>query len=326
VESITAMLADESDKRMRISSDVTLAASKQRLVRHGTFDLRLARKIIKVHKVTVLVAMAVGLLASILYLHVAPRRYAVQLYITAAEPTSNAPKGLAALSSLAGLNIGPAENPKFREFLAAIKSPVAAEAIMQNPAMVRAIFPREWSGSEGRWRQPASALRAPVRVLKRILGIPVVPWTPPDAARVNLFLQDNLKVIPDAKSGLVTLELDSERPQQAEALLVTLNKAIDDWMRNHDLQHANDYIAYLTQELSKATVEELREALATSLSEQEKARMLASAPLPYVSDMLGTPTFSTKPAYPRAIPLLLAGIIMGFLVGFAIAARKYGRR
>jgi hypothetical protein len=320
------MLSDEDDSRVRVANDVRSAAGRQRLVRHGTLDLRVARQIIKQHRLTVLAAMAVGLIASVGYLHVAPRRYAVQLYITAATPTSKTPNGLAALSSLAGLDLGASENPKFREFLAAIKSPVAAEAIIGNQAMVRVIFPREWSVSEGRWREPPSLLRAPARLVKRILGIPVVPWAPPDAARVYEYLHDNLKVIPDAKSGIVTLELDSERPRQTETLLVTLNQAIDDWMRAHDLQHASEDIDYLSQELSKATVEELRVALATALSDQEKERALASAPLPYISDMLGTPTFSKRPAYPQPIPVLLAGIILGFLVGFAIAVRHNGRR
>jgi uncharacterized protein involved in exopolysaccharide biosynthesis len=320
------MLAENDADRVRISNDAALATRRQRLVRHGTFDLRLASEIIARHKVTMLTAVAVGLLLSVLYLHVAPRKYAVQLYITAAEQTSSQPKGLAALSSLAGLSLGSEENPKFREFLAAIRSPVAAEAIVENEAMMRVIFPREWSVRDGRWEQPHSYLRAPARFVERILGVPVIPWAPPNAARVYTFLRDDLKVIPDTKSGIVTLELDSERPEQAEALLVTLNKAIDDWMRAHDLQHANDDINYLSQELSKATVQELREALATTLSDQEKARMLASAPLPYISDMLGTPTFSSKPAYPMPIPVLLGGGIIGFVVGFVIAARKYGRR
>jgi len=320
------MLAENDVNRVRIPNDVAVATRRQRLLRHGTFDLRLASEIIAVHKVTVLVAIVVGLLLSVVYLHVAPRKYAVQLYVTAAEQSSQQPKGLEALSSLAGLSLGPDDNPKFREFLAAIRSPVAAEAIVQNEGMMRVIFPREWSVRDGRWEQPHSYLRAPARVVARILGIPVVPWAPPNAARVYVFLRDNLRVIPDTKSGIVTLELDSERPTQAEALLVTLNKAIDDWMRTHDLQHATDDINYLSQELSKATVQELREALANTLSDQEKARMLASAPLPYVSDMLGTPTFSARPAYPKPIPVLLGGAIIGFLVGFFLAARKHGRR
>jgi uncharacterized protein involved in exopolysaccharide biosynthesis len=319
------MLDDEGADRMKVASDLALVADRKRLIRHGTLDLRVALRIVKLHWVPILVATTVTVIAAVFYLHVAPRKYAVQLYITSTSPTSQTPKGLEALSSLAGLSLGSTDNPKFKEFLAAIRSPIAAEAIIGNQSMVRMIFPQEWSVREGRWRAPRSYLRAPATLLKRILGIPVTPWAPPDAAQVYEYLKKNLKVIPDAKSGIVTLELDSARPTQAEALLITLNQVIDDWMRDHDLRHANDDIDYLSREMSKATVEELRVALAANLAEQEKARMLASAPLPYISDTLGTPTASTRPAYPKAVPVLIAAMVVGFLIGFAIALRKYGR-
>lgn len=311
---------------MTISGDLAVPAGRERLIRHGTLDLGLARRIMMAHPVTMLSAIAVCLAMSILYLHVAHRRYAVELYITAATPSQKSSNALSALTSLAGVNLGAAENPKFREFLAAIRSPVAAEAIIGDQEMVRAIFPGEWSARAQRWRQPHSYLHAPADFVKRVLGIPVVPWSPPDAARVYEYLRDNLKVIPDAKSGMVTLELDSQRPRQAKVLLVALNQAIDSWMRQHDLRHAQDDITYLSQQLAKTTVEELRNALAANLAEQEHARMLASAPLPYVSDMLGTPIVSNRPAYPRPIPVLIASIVLGFLIGLAIAVRKYGRR
>ncbi len=311
---------------MTISGDLSVPAGRERLIRHGTIDVGLTRRIIMAHPITMLSALAACLALSIIYLHVAHRRYAVQLYITAATPSQKSSNALSALTSLAGVNLGAAENPKFREFLAAIRSPVAAEAIVGNQEMVRAIFPNEWSAREQRWRQPHIYLDAPADFVKRVLGIAVVPWSPPDAARVYEYLRDNLKVIPDAKSGMVTLELDSQRPQQAEVLLVALNQAIDNWMRQHDLRHAKDDITYLSQQLSKTTIEELRSALAANLAEQERALMLASAPLPYVSDMLGTPIVSNRPAYPRPIPVLIASIVLGFFIGLAIAARKYGRR
>lgn len=311
---------------MTTSSDTTPPARRERLIRRGTFDLGVAGRIVKSHVVTILVAIGVCIALAILFLHIAPRTYAVRLYITAAAPTEKSAGALSALSSIAGLGLGPAENPKFREFLAALLSPVAAEAIIDNQAMVRVIFPREWSVKYGRWSEPHSSLRAPANFVKRILGIPVVPWSPPNAARVYEFLRDNLSVNPDVKSGITMVELDSDRPQDAKQLLVTLNQSIDNWMRQHDLQLANDDIAYLSRELSQATVEDLRSAIAGNLSEQEHARMLASAPLPYVSDMLGTPLVSPRPAHPRPIPVLLGAVVIGFLIGFGRAARKYGRR
>ena len=310
---------------MSASAGSIVRSGRKRLVRHGTIDMEMVGLVIRAYYVTVLIAMGVALAVAVLYLHLTQPRYAVRLYITAAAPTQKSPNALNALSSLAGINLGPAENPKFREFLAAIRSPVAAEAIVVDQGLVRMIFPREWSATQGRWREPHSSLRAPVEFVKRILGMPIVPWRPPDAARVYEYLRDNLKVVPDAKSGIVTLEIDSRRPEEAKQVLVTLNLSIDDWMRQHDLQHAKDDIQYLSSQLAKTTVEELRSALGANLAEQEHARMLASAPLPYVSDMLGTPIVSARPSYPRPLAVLFGALVVGFLVGFSVAARRFRR-
>ncbi len=311
---------------MTASNAITPARSRERLIRRGTLDLSVLRRIVNAHRITILLAMTLGGIVGAVYLHLAPQRYAVRLDIMAASPSSPAGGALSALSSLAGISLGSGEDPKFREFLAALRSPVAAEAIIGNQTILRAMFPREWAVRYEKWRAPHGVFHGALNFVKRALGIPVVPWAPPNIARVYEFLRDHLKVIPDAKSGIVTLELDSPRPQDAKVLLVTLNSAIDNSMRQHDLVHATTDVDYLSRQLAKATVEELRRALASNLADQEKARMLASAPLPYVSDMLGAPTVSSKPAYPRPIPVLIGGILLGALIGFVVAARKYGSR
>ena len=54
--------------------------------------------------------------------------------------------------------------------------------------------------------------------------------------------------------------------------------------------------------------------------------MLASAPLPYVSDMLGKPLISARPVAPVPAAVLAAALIIGGLVGLGIARIKYSRR
>ena len=97
-------------------------------------------------------------------------------------------------------------------------------------------------------------------------------------------------------------------------------------LRQHDLRHASVDIDYLSRQLEKTRVEDVRTALATNLADQEKLRMLASSPLPYVSDILGEPIISSLPTSPKPIPVLMAGIVVGYLIGLAMAARKAGRR
>ncbi len=294
------------------------------VIRGGVMDLRVMLEILKSESLTVITIGVLCVALSILYLHTVKRKYAVRIEITAASsPMQERGGSLGALSSLAGISLGGEGGSRFRVFLGALRSPIAAEAIADNRDLLVQIFPREWYAAGNRWREPPSYVRPFVRGVERLLGWNMVVWSPPGVSRVFDYLNNELKIIPDPKSGVVTLEIDSHRPDVAGRILVTLNNAIDDQMRQHDLGHATTDISYLLRRLSTVTVEEYRQALITDLAEQEKTRMLASAPLPYVSDIMGKPMVSTKPVSPKPVAVLAAGLILGVLLGCGFASAKY---
>jgi uncharacterized protein involved in exopolysaccharide biosynthesis len=294
----------------------------------GVLDLGAVARIAMREKVTVLAIVAVFLAASILYLHVASKKYAVKMVITSVTTHSQGAGGgtLDELSSMAGLDLSTSETPQFKLFIGALRSPYAAEAIAADQDLLKAMFSREWSAAESRWRQPPSLLRPLVHALASAIGWYIPPWSPPDATRVFEYLRDELKIVPDTKSGTVTLEIDSNKPEVAERVLVTMNNALDERMRQRDLTRATVDIHYLTDRLSAVTVEDYRKALVTNLIEQEKQRMLASAPLPYVSDALGKSLISSKPASPVPLAVLSAAIVLGCLVGVMVAVGRHRRR
>jgi hypothetical protein len=135
-----------------------------------------------------------------------------------------------------------------------------------------------------------------------------------------------LKIVLDAKSGVVTMEIDSRYPDAAGRILLTLNNAMDERIRQRDLRRSTTDIGYLSERLSNVTVEEYRKALVTNLVDQEKMRMLASAPLPYVSDALGKPLISARPVSPIPAAVLAAALILGGLLAVGVATLKYKRR
>lgn len=299
----------------------------QPLVDGGMINLRTLVGIVTAHAPTMIIAAILGVSASIVYLHLATKKFAVRLEITAAAPSMQGHNSaLSALSSLAGLSLEAGSNPQFSKFLGALRSPIAAEAIAEDQKLLRAIFPRDWSVRNHGWQEPKSRFRPIAYAVKRFLGMDVRVWTPPGIGEVYQYLNSQLKIIPDAKSGVVTLEIDSSHPEVTKPVLVALNDAIDEWTRKHDLAHATTDIRYLSKKLSAVTVEDYRKALVANLAEQEKARMFASAPLPYVSDALGTPMVSLRPLYPKPLAVLAAGLILGTVAGFVIARFKHRRR
>jgi len=298
------------------------------LIRAGIVDLGKLSRIARSERTTVITVIVAFLAVAVLYLHLAERKYAVRMVITGASSHTQSTGGgtLDELSSIAGIDLPGAGNPQFKLFVGALRSPFAAQAIAADQELLKVMFPREWSAAEGKWRQPHSYVRPVFRLVGRSLWGYNQPWSPPGVSRVFDYLKDELKIISDTKSGTVSLQIDSARPEVAERVLVTLINALDDRMRQHDLQRATVDIDYLSQRLAAVTVEDYRKALVSNLVQQEKTRMLASAPLPYVSDVLGKPMISARPVSPSPIAVLAAALILGGLVGLGVASRKYRRR
>ena len=71
----------------------------------------------------------------------------------------------------------------------------------------------------------------------------------------------------------------------------------------------------LSAQLGKVTIAEHREALAQTLSEQEKQRMAASSSAPYAAEPFGNATASPRPTSPRPILVLAASLMAGLLLG-----------
>ena len=293
------------------------------VIQGGNINFGTMARIIRAEKVTFLTVMFICLALSLLYLHKARTRYAVRMEITSASSVEQ-PKsgGLSALSSVVGISLGGEGSPQFKLFLGSLRSPIAAEAIVSDQELLKAIFQREWSESESKWREP----RMLMRPLLRILGWKFAQWTPPGVNRVYDYLNDQLKVIPDSKSGVATLEIDSDKPDVAARVLLTLNTAMNERLREHDLEHSTTYMAYLVNRLSELNIVEYRSALISNLAQVEKTRMQASSPLPYASDILGKPMISSKPVSPKPLATWGAGIVFGGLLGLWGASIKYRRR
>jgi len=293
----------------------------------GTLDLGAITRIIRREAPTFLAVLLIFLALAVLYLHSARPRYAVRMEITSSSSNEQQKEGgLSALSSVVGFSLGGEGSPQFRIFLGSLRSPIAAESIASDQDLLKALFYREWSEPENRWREPPQRLRPLMHAIGKVLGWKFAAWEPPGVNRVYDYLNDQLKVIPDSKSGVVTLEIDSDRPEVARRVLVTLNSAMNERLRQHDLEHSTTYISYLEKRLSEVNIVEYRGALISNLAQEERTRMQASSPLPYASDILGSPMVSSNPVSPKPIAALGAAIIFGGLFGLWAASRKHRRR
>lgn len=251
----------------------------------------------------------------------------IQLYAAPAAAGVAPRRGLAGiaaqagggLAALAGSLGGSEAAPPFRFFLDGLSTPGVAARLAEDPALMQKIFAAEWNPDTGQWQPPRSAVGSLRASLFSLLGLPAFAWTPPDAARLQLYITDAVQVRRSVKTPLVTLTHEHWDRAFAAEFLDRLVAVADDELRQSNARRARANIDYLGRSLAVTAQVEAREALVEALAEEERSAMLAAARLPYAAEPFGPATVGRWPSRPRPLPLLAAGLVAGLLLGATLA-------
>jgi len=264
----------------------------------------------------------VGAALALFYLARADYSYTATLKVYAAPASSGsrAPAGLGGLAALAGLAGPGSENVSpFRFYLDGIYSPEVAARLARDPALMHALFPREWDAQNRRWRQPQGPLGRLRVAVMGMLGLPQFGWTPPDANRLQGYIADEVSVLQSVRTPVVTITYDNGNPALAARFLGRLHGTVDGWLREQQTARTRGNIAYLADKLATVTLAEQRTALVNQLAEQERQAMLAHADAPYAADPFDRVTASLEPTRPRPVALLLGALVAGLMLGLVLA-------
>jgi LPS O-antigen subunit length determinant protein (WzzB/FepE family) len=269
----------------------------------------------------VVAATALGLLAAVITLHVVTFKYTATMAVTPVQPNTAAlPSGLAGLANLAGAQFGRGEVAKpFVLYVQLLTSDRVAARLAEDEVFKRHVFANQWDAASNQWRQPPSLTRGLVEGLKSILGIPSKAWAPPGAADVKRWLELRLGVSEDPKNGLATVTLTDPDPAFAVATLAKIHSIADSELRARELARSQNYIAYLTRTIASVQLSEHRAALAATLGDQERKRMVASANTAFAAEPLGPIVASDKPNVPKPLSILLSGLAGGLILGLLLA-------
>jgi len=261
-------------------------------------------------------------LVGVIYLHFAPQTYTIEMQVVATSGEErDTQSSLGASSALLSQFSGNANGQQniFELYQAGLQSIETARALAQNPVLMHRMFASEWSERDRIWRRPYSLLGAVVRIVKELLGIYVAPWEPPDAIRVNEFLQGNIAVSRSLTSPVVTVSMQTGDRQFGLNLMNALHSTVDDILRRRTLARVTGYIDYLNGLIVKATVVEIRAAMAETIMQQEKTRMEAASGAPYAADLFARPTPSRIPTSPKGVTVLFVSILIGIFIALAEA-------
>ena len=281
-----------------------------------------------------LLSMFAGLLLAILYLNISTPRYGASLRLTPASSTENNLSGalgrLGGLASLAGIQArqGSEGATPFELFLDRLYSRELAGQLVADREIARQAFAAEWDSKTGSFRDRPGLLRPIRNLLYWLAGQEAPRWRPPDAERMQNYLEKNVVVTEPGPRDppITTVSTRAKDPLFATRLLQQLHHLADTDVRTSELARARESAAHLATKLAETNVVEHRVVLAQALLEQERSIMLATSSAAFAATQVEPASSSERPVSPLIIPTFLIGCLLGLFAGIGITTTSYVRR
>jgi uncharacterized protein involved in exopolysaccharide biosynthesis len=236
-------------------------------------------------------------------------------------PRQSGLAGLAGLSASFGIGLGKSAGaPPFRYFLDGLATPDVAARLAADESILRTIYDYEWDDEAAAWRAPGKGLVGGTRdFFFGVFGLPVSAWTPPDPARLRAYIEDRVEVVTSVRSPLVTISHSHHDPAFAARFLDAVVAAADAEVRRADALRSAANIDYLSRQLGETAEADTRLALVEALAAEERSAMLTAAATPYAAEVFSPAVTGRLPSRPRPLPLFIAALFAGVLIGAALA-------
>jgi uncharacterized protein involved in exopolysaccharide biosynthesis len=211
------------------------------------------------------------------------------------------------LASLAGIELG-SRDKRTEESLAVMRSRTFTEAFIRDKALMPKLFARKWDSRKGAWKVAPDEQPTPYKAFKRFNKI--------------------RSVSVDKKTGLVSVQIDWTDRNEAAAWANELVQRLNVEMRSRAIRDAEASLGFLEREEKVMENVTTRAALSRLIETQLKQRMLATVTEEYAFRFVdrALPADADDPVWPKLIPMILAGLACGVVLGcFAVLLLAWWR-
>ena len=136
--------------------------------------------------------------------------------------------------------------------------------------------------------------------------------------------RERVAVSQDKKSGLINISVEYYSPQIAKQWVDLFIITINDYMRARKLEQVNRNIEYLTAQIDKTAIADMREVFYQLVEEQTKSKMLAEASPDYAFVPVSPSMVPEEKSQPkRALICILGTLLGGMLSVLWVLFRRY---
>ena len=291
-------------------------------------DLRELFSVLWAGKILIVAITAVFALVSVGYALSLANQYKASAVVSPADTGGSSLGAMAGqlggLASLAGINIGSGESNETQEAMEIMQSWGFMEAFIQTHDLQVPIY-----AAIG-WDKGSNSLK----LNSDLYDATSERWLiednesgenrAPSSWELYEKFRDRVAVSQDKTSGLINISVEYYSPQIAKQWVDLFIITINDYMRARKLEQVNRNIEYLTAQIDKTAIADMREVFYQLVEEQTKSKMLAEASPEYAFVTVSRAMVPEEESQPkRALVCILGTLLGGMLSVLGVLFRHY---
>ena len=291
-------------------------------------DLRELFSVLWAGKILIVAITAVFALVSVGYALSLANQYKASAVVSPADTGGSSLGAMAGqlggLASLAGINIGSGESNETQEAMEIMQSWGFMEAFIQTHDLQVPVY-----AAIG-WDKGSNSLKLDNNLYDAtserwlIEGDESGDNRAPSSWELYEKFRDRVAVSQDKTSGLINISVEYYSPQIAKQWVDLFIITINDYMRARKLEQVNRNIEYLTAQIDKTAIADMREVFYQLVEEQTKSKMLAEASPEYAFVTVSRAMVPEQKSQPkRALVCILGALLGGMLSVLGVLVRHY---
>ena len=291
-------------------------------------DLRELFSVVWAGKILIVAITAVFALVSVGYALSLANQYKASAVVSPAQSGGSSLGAMAGqlggLASLAGINIGSGESNETQEAMEIMQSWGFLEAFIQTHDLQVPIY-----AAIG-WDKGSNSLKLNSDLYDATLKHWLIEDDEsgenraPSSWELYEEFRERVAVSQDKTSGLINISVEYYSPQIAKQWVDLFIITINDYMRARKLEQVNRNIEYLTAQIDKTAIADMREVFYQLVEEQTKSKMLAEASPEYAFVTVSRAMVPEEESQPkRALVCILGTLLGGMLSVLWVLVRRY---
>ena len=139
----------------------------------------------------------------------------------------------------------------------------------------------------------------------------------------DIFKKDNLSILVDNKTGLISLAVKHQSPIIAKQWVQIMFEEVNSFYRQKDKESSEKAVIFLNKQIAKTSYSEVRQATASLLEKEIQKLTLVEANKDYVFEYVYPPSVMEKKIMPNRFIIVFLSLLLGVFLGSLVVIFRH---